>query len=888
MWQKLANIILRNRLAILIGILCLTVVMGFFARKVELKYEFGGLLPKNDPVDIVYKNFRSEYGQDGLVIVIASNSEDIYELENFQKWYELGEKIKEVKVPVVGGEPGDSVPAIDSVFSEAHLYNLIKNKEEKKFELYPVIDGMPESQEQVDSARNLIHSLPFYSDLVYKPEGNLHMMMVFVNENVFNSKSRGTLVDDVKSIGDEYNTYFGELKYSGLPYIRSVTMNKVKGELSLFVFLALAVTGLLLFLFFRSLKVVWVSLIVVAIGVIWSVGSIALIGYKISILMGLIPPLMIVIGIPNCIYLINKYQQEYKQHGNKAKGLTRVIRKVGNATFLTNATTAMGFGTFVFTHSDLMREFGVIASINILAMFFLSILVVPTVYSYLSGPKEKHMKHLDRKWLYYVVDKLVIWTTRYRKLVYIATVGLLIVGGLGMALMKTSGNIVDDLPKNDQVVKDLKFFESELGGVMPFEILVSSQDTIYKRYHNIKKIDSIQTALREEEVLSRSMSMVDAIKYVTQAYANGTPESYELRDEMGLVRILKSKYFENTFDLADSVDGSSFISGFMDSSHTETRITVQIADIGTDSMEAVVNRVRTRIEGIINAEINLVDSAFAQEDVAARDTILWTLYNDYSWVKTEAENYVIGDDEDLSFEFLDDEKLILQYHDQEGFEEELKRIVEESKLEVNITGAGVIYTEGTTYLVKNLFISLMLAVMVIALLMSFLFRSWRMVLVSLIPNLIPLIFTSAIMGFVGIPIKPSTILVFSIAFGISVDDTIHFLAKYRQELKANSWDIRGSVIKALRETGVSMIYTSIILFFGFSIFIASKFGGTQALGILVSMTLFIAMLANLVLLPSLLLSLEKRLTTKAFKDPLIEIVDEEEDLELEELEVKVD
>ena len=129
------------------------------------------------------------------------------------------------------------------------------------------------------------------------------------------------------------------------------------------------------------------------------------------------------------------------------------------------------------------------------------------------------------------------------------------------------------------------------------------------------------------------------------------------------------------------------------------------------------------------------------------------------------------------------------------------------------------------------------------------------------------------------PIKPSTILVFSIAFGISVDDTIHFLAKYRQELKANNWKIKRSVYAALRETGVSMFYTSIVLFFGFSVFMISSFGGTVALGGLVSATLLFAMLSNLLLLPSMLLSLEKEIANKeVLKEPAIDIIPEEDEV----------
>lgn len=888
MWQKIANGILRYRLYILIVLGVLTVFMGFQARKVELQYEFGKLLPENDSTNLEYVHFREIYGQDGLVIVVAAEMDDFYTVDKFKKWHEFGDEIKRFTILDQTKHDGSVLHPIDSVFSEAHLFSITKNKEDKIFELAPLIKNIPTNQSELDSIEQLVHSLPFYKNMVYKDSSNIHLMMIFVNEEIFNSKSRGNMMNELKLLCDAHQEDFGKLRYSGLPYVRSVTMQKVKSELGLFVGLAVLVTAIILFFFYRSVKVVLTSLLVVLIGVIWSLGTISLFGYKISILMGLMPPLMIVIGIPNCVYLITKYQQEIIGHGNKAKALVRVIRKVGNATFLTNATTAMGFATFLLTQSDMMREFGAVASINILALFFISILVVPIVYSYLKPPKEKHTKHLDKKWLDDVIEGLVRITENKRPMVYLTSLAVVVLGVIGISLMKTSGNIVDDLPKRDDVVKDLKYFEEHFNGVMPFEVLVRSKDTIYKNgglpnCNNLEKINKIQNLLATEDKLSKSISLVDAIKFVSQVYDGGDEEDYTLKSCDGLMNMMSSNYFKNTFDLQDKDKSSQFLSGFLDSTQSETRITVQIKDIGIDSMVALLTRVKMKIESVVNAEKHALEEVLSSENInQGLDTFF--VYN--TWVLSAVEDSLIRQGKVDEFDFLTDETLIRTFYDKPEFQTLLTSIVNDAGLEYTVTGSGVIYTKGTTYLVGNLFTSLIAAVIVIGVLMSMLFRSWRMVLVSLIPNILPLVFTSGLMGYLGVPIKPSTILVFSIAFGISVDDTIHFLAKYRQELKLQSWNIKGSVLNAIRETGVSMMYTSIILFFGFSIFIASNFGGTQALGILVSVTLFVAMLSNLILLPSLLLTLEKWATTKAFRDPLLSVVNEEEDIELEKLEIQ--
>lgn len=862
MWKNISKLILGNRIFIIVTIVLFTILFGFFSNKIKLQYELNKLIPQSDPIYIAYDNFKANFGQDGLMLVIATNEPDFYKKDKFNAWLELADSIQNVKVLVTQKDTSYYKKVVDSVFSEGHLYNIIKNKKEQRFDLVEIIERYPARQEQIDSVKKVINSLKFYENIIYKKSSDLHMMMFFLNKEIFNSKLRGNLVSDIHQIANSYNHHFKNWKFSGLPHIRAFMMNVIKGELTLFVCLAILVTSLLLLIFFKSFKVVFISMIVVLIGVIWSVGIIGLFGYELTALMALIPPLVIVIGIPNCIYLINKYQQEFRKNNNKFQSLELIIQKVGNATFLTNITTALGFGTFIFTSSNMMIEFGIVSFINIMCMFFLSISLVPIINSFLNDPKEKHIKHLDRKWMYSFVSSLIKFSKYYRKQVYITTLILLILGGYGISLMHTTGNFTDDLPKNSQIIKDLRFFEKELNGVLPFEIVLTFQDTMYKNFSNISRIQKLQEALKEEKYLSKSLSIVDAMKFISQAYANGKPSKYELdfsnpKDQRYFSRIINSKYFKNTFINQKMDNSNGFVRSFIDSTHHSTRITLQIADIGTSSMDSLIDRINERINNIINPEQYSLSKCYENED-------FHNFYLGNSIINFQVKQELTKGDLELVNNFPENMAEISELYGMSQFISAVKKAVSKLKVHPVITGSGVLYTKGTTYMVKNLFTSLILAIIVIAVLMSFLFKSFKMVLVSLFPNLIPLIFTSALMGYFGIPIKPSTILVFSIAFGISIDDTIHFLAKYRQELKTKT--ISQAVEISIKETGVSMIYTSIILFFGFSMFIASEFGGTQALGILVSLTLFVAMLTNLILLPSLLLSLESNILSKNFKD----------------------
>ena len=592
-------------------------------------------------------------------------------------------------------------------------------------------------------------------------------------------------------IKDYEETYDSDIRVSGMPYIRTLNAQNIVDEIGLFVLGATLVTTLICFLFVRSFRATFISLIVVAIGVMWAFGILGWLGYEITVLTALIPPLIIVIGVPNCIFLINKYQQEIAKHRNQAKSLQRVIAKIGNATLMTNLTTASGFATFILTNSKILKEFGVVASINIIAIFLLSLLIIPITYSFMERPNKKHLRHLKNK----TVDFFVTWmekTVRKKRVnVYLISLLGLIIGITGIYQIKISGSLIEDMPKSAPFFKDILFFDATFNGIVPLEIWIDSKrEEGIVRPATLRRMNQLQETIDEIPELAPSLSVVNAVKYAKQAYYNGNPNYFALPTSQ-----------ENSFIypfLNSSNSNSQLLNGYVDSTGQFGRITTYMKDIKTSRMEEI-----------------------------------------------EAD-----------------------------LKESIAKIFPKDRYGVNITGKSLLFLKGTKYLINNLILSLSLAILLIALFMAFLFRSFKMILISLIPNLLPLIITAGVMGFTGIPLKPSTILVFSIAFGISVDDTIHFLAKYRQELIANGWKINKAVFAALRETGISMFYTSVVLFFGFSIFMSSNFGGTQALGGLVAVTLMMAMLANLILLPSLLISLEDSISNdKVLKEPKLEILD---------------
>ncbi len=792
MWTYLARLILRRRYWNLSIVAILTALMGYYAARVNMSYQLAQMLPSSDSTHIAYQDFRRMFGEDGSVLFIGIQDTNIYRLYEFQAWYDLTEEINDM-------------PGVEEVVSLSRLYYLNKNDSTKKFDLLPIFEGKPQTQDELDSLVPQVYSMAFYDGLLFNKQTDVILMAITLDKVVLNTKARVGLIFDIKAAGDRFaDSCSLSVHYSGLPYIRTITAKKIEDELLMFVFLALLVASIILLIFFRNWRIVLATITVVVINVVWVLGLVSLFGYKITILTGILPPLMIVIVVENCIFLLNKYHAEIVKHGNKIKALTRVVMLIGNANLLTNISTAAGFAGFIVTGNQILVEFGLVASISILIAYLLTLFLIPIFFSFLPPPETKHTSHLDKGIVNRIVGKIVYIVQHYRTAIYVISVIMVLVGIYGVSLLKTTGNIVDDIPHRDPLYMDLMFLEKHFNGVMPLEISVNTKKPrgVFQ-LSTIKKLDELQDVLAGYPELSKPMSVVEVVKFAKQAFYGGNEAMYSLPNSQ-----------EKNFIMSYVTDIKSYkrtiLNSFVDTNLQITRISVQMANIGTSDIKRIKDELRPSIDAIFPPD----------------------------------------------------------------------------KYDVVVTGTSMVFLEGTKYLIKNLLTSLILALIVISILMALLFTSARMIMISMTPNLLPQILTAAMMGFLAISIKPSTILIFSIALGISVDNAIHFLSRYRLQLKLNEWNIKISVTNALRETGFSMVYSSLVLFFGFSIFTLSTFGGTEALGYLITFTLLIALLSNLFLLPSLLLTLDKRLTTKKFSEPLLEIFDEEIDIELDELKIE--
>lgn len=765
MWNKIADYIMNHRVLNLVIASVLLIFLGVKAFSIRMGHNLANTLPDTDSTMVVYRQFLDKYGPDGRAIFIGMVDEKLFDLPNFQDYYDLNENIRKIE-------------GVTECLSVTRVYNIVKNDSIKKFQLSHVVGRRPQTQKEVDSIKSVIESLAMYDGLLFNTETHSTMMLVTLDDEHANSNLRKETTDALSILLNDYSTRHGiEMHISGMPYIREVTTQKMLKEIVGFTFLSIVVAGLILYLFFRSWRPLVSVMAIVLLSVVYMFGIMALLDFDVTILTGVLPPLLIIIGVENSIFMLNKYHREFEICHDKIQALKNVIVRIGPANLLTNTTTAVSFASFIITRNALLVPFGILASICIMLTYVMTMVLLPTFFSYQKKPEGKMVNYMNNPRINYIMDKISVFVLGKKRVIFAVLAVLMLVCVIGATRITTSGRVVDDIAKSDKLYKDIMFFEENVGGVMPFEISIDTRKP--KGIMNaqfIRKVQQLEDTLALYPEFSEPLSIAEVVKFARQGFYNGKREQFKIpsNNEFGFIM----KYMPET----KGGEMPAIVTQYMDKEMQCTRVSVQMANVTTPEIDAISRSLKPQIDQIFPKE----------------------------------------------------------------------------KYDVVMTGSAMVTLQGTNYLIVNLSHSLFLAFIVIALLMAVTFHKFKMVIISLIPNLIPLLFTAGVMGFCGIPLKMSTILVFSIALGISVDNTIHYLARYRLQMKMNDNDIKKSVMAAIQETGPSMIYSASILICGFLIFAFSSFGGTKIVGFLVPFTLLVALITNILVLPALVLTFYRK------------------------------
>ncbi|GAC1416874.1 MAG: MMPL family transporter [Flavisolibacter sp.] len=770
MWKYVAEGILRLGVLWLMILGVITAFLGWEASKVNLSYEFSKAIPTDNPKYIAYQEFKKKFGEDGNLLVIGVQTDQFFNQPFFEAYSGLAKQLKNLE-------------GVLEVAGVTSCINLLKNESTEKLETRRIFADSTLSQSQINNAASVFFNLPFYKGLLYNPRTKAWVMGVSINNAVLNSPGRTALIGKITKLAYDFSAQMKIPIYlSGLPLIRTLLADRVRNEMKFFLVGSVLLSALILFIFFRSLTATFLSITVVIIGVVWSIGTLHLLGYKITLLTALVPPLIVVIGIPNCVYFLNKFHSAYRASHNKREAILTMVSKMGIVTLFCNIAAAIGFAVFALTKSAILKEFGTVAGINIMLLFFISLILIPIVLNYLPAPTPRHTHYLDNKLLQGWLDRLEFWALNHRNLIFSATFLIVIIALLGISRLKTVGYIVDDLPKTDKIYTDLKFFESNFKGVMPLEIVVDTKRKygVTRNLTNLLKIDSFAAYLAAQPYIGKPLAISEGLKFAKQAFFDGDSANYAMPGENDLIAL---RPYLTTSNVPGGPKNtfSKLSTSFLDADKQEARISVSMQDVGSTRLPFILDSIQRKADQIFDPR----------------------------------------------------------------------------KFKVALTGASVTFLEGNRFIINGLKDSIIWAFLLISLCMLYLFRSFRILICSLLPNLIPLIITAGVMGWVGVSLKPSTVLIFSVTLGIAIDITIRFLVNYRQQLQSNNGDSRQTVIDTIHSTGISIVYTSIVLVAGFIIFCFSSFGGTQSLGWLTSLTLITATIANLAFLPALILTIYK-------------------------------
>ena len=766
-WLQLGKNIVKYKVAALTFLALSTLFMGYFAIQVKLSYEFTKAIPEDNPKFVIYQDFVKKFGVDGTTMVVGFQTDSFFTAGLFNQVADLQKDIK-------------TIAGVTEVLSVPNAYTIFKDSAASRFLPHKIFNAPYTSDSTLAADRAVLESLPFYKNLMYNPSSHAYIMAISFLPDSINSGARSAIIKNLQSKLDGFASKTKlAVHISGLPYIRTILADRIKKEMLWFLIGSLLLSAITLFLFFRSISATLLSLSVVVMGVIWSFGTMVLLGQKITLLTALIPPLIVVIGIPNCIYFLNKYHTSYKATNHKQEAIEQMVGRMGVVTLFCNITAAIGFFVFAFTKSPLLKEFGWVSGLNIMALFLISLLFIPPVLTYLTPPSTKHVKYLENKFLERVLLKIERWTFQHTKWVFAITSILVVVSIMGLMRIKKEAFIVDDLPKKDTLYTDLKWFEKEAGGVMPLEIIIDTKkkNGLVRSIKPLEAIDELHQYLEQQPELGKPLGLLEGIKFAKQAFYDGDSNAYTV--PTGTEMAFMAPYLKTDSQKTTTATGTSptqLLSKFIDSAKRESRVSVNMKDIGSAQLPFFLQR---------------LDSA-------------------------------------------------------------TKAIFDTSKYKVEITGSSVTFLEGSNFIVRGLGESIFWAFLLIAICMIFLFRSFPILMCSLVPNIVPLLITAGLMGWVGISLKPSTVLVFSVALGIAIDVTIRFLVNYKQELPRLNNNVHATLIQTIKHTGISIIYTSLVLVAGFVIFCFSDFGGTKALGWLTSLTLVVSTFTNLILLPALI------------------------------------
>ena len=730
------------RFLIVISLITIFSIIQLFFLKFDFTIE--NLFPENDQEVEQYYSFRDEFGREDNIISLTYNCDDPFLLKNYLENKKITQNLSK----------------INGILNVLSISNL-------GIELNISETNLPDenlTQKQIDEIRNYIFKYSIFTNNLISEDGTITSIILEVDESFNDHPGRLKIMKDIENIIDNSNWDWYE---TGIPVLRTKYVQYMIGDFIKFFPPVTIILFLVLYMMFKSMKIVLLPILTVFISVIWILGLMSLFDFSINIITYIVPTLVMIVGVADSVHILIKYNQDIKISNNTKISIKKTIQGIGNAILLTSLTTSIGFLSLLSTNIVMIKEFGFLVAIGVLIAFLVSIFLIPPLLILMDNTYPLKTKSSKKGIRYYILKRIVEVNKNHHFIILIISSIFIALFIYFASKVETNSALLDDLSSGNELFEDIKFTEENMGAVFPFEVIITAKDEKNNFIENgiansriIVFVDKIQKKINSIPEIRKTISVVDYLDIINDNFNEESEEKSYLNDELIFQYfVLNEDIFQNLINFE----------------YSKTRISARIKDINS-----------TRAKEIVK-EIN-------------------------EW---KSEN--IPDD-----------------------------------IQISLTGTTLMALKVNDYLVNNLIISFLIAFGVIFISMGFLFKSLKLAIFSMIPNLIPILFLAAIMGIFDIKLRPTTAMTFAIAFGIAVDDTIHYMVRFRQELSMNNGNFIEANSETIFSTGNAIISTSLILGCGFLVMVSSNFLPSRDFGFLSAITMFGAIIGDLFFLPTML------------------------------------
>ena len=788
--NALAHAVTKRRAVVILGLLLLLAFLVFNIRHISADFTPSDLFSSFEDQDRIVAEFQESFGTTENVVLVLVRAENVLNLEVLQYLHEVSLSVRESEyigraesititaIPRRGASEGSGLPFFGNLGLDSQVL------------VDPVVEGSRVTAEERDELAAALDDLPLIEGRLVSETRGVAVVACFIDQGMTRMQEFRLAVAELRrsaglSIGIEELVDRARARaqgmrparvppdgvdvfLAGLPYMRTVVVERFRTDQTVIVPLALLACMLILMVTVRWLPGVLLPVLAVAVSATMVVGAMGLFREPINIINNIVPALVIIIGISNAIHVISRFREELRHGADRTVATQHTVRAMAVACFLTSFTTAVGFGSLLVSRTSLLQRFGVTAAGGVLLSYIVTITLIPVLLTVVKRPAR------DRPGASYgalevAVANITRWVMENARGVLVgAAIVFAVTTYAAIEKSVIDNSVLDQFADDDELVRTTRLIERELDGVMPVELALTSDRA--GRFDELEVVNAVN-ALKER--LNALDPVLSATSYTTYLH--------ETRVLLGQDSTSRTRPFDDEIQL-EALLGmlrrapGSPVSSYLTEDSKRARIGLRIADVGAKATIALGETART----------------IAAETLTGMDDI-----------------------------------------------------------DVVVTGDAYVNACGLDAVIDDLVGSLLLAVVIIFGFLTILFRDLRLGLLSIPPNVLPLVATMAYMAVRGIQLNTATAMIFAISIGMAVDATIHVLMRFREEERmAKSVD--DALIRAARGTGRAIVLTCVMLMAGFSVMLISKFIPVRRFGELIAVTAFGCLLGNLILLPALL------------------------------------